>query len=100
GEGRALKACRDREWPREETPSSARPAWISRGTVRPYRRPSGLGMKMDEHHTNSLSCLYGLGCRKDPREYFDRRALMFEGGALQSFCAVGKKSQTKFPLSP
>ncbi len=57
-------------------------------------------MKMDELHTNSLSCFYGLGGRKDPREYFDRRTLMFEGGALQSFCAVGEKSQSKFPLSP
>jgi hypothetical protein len=59
-----------------------------------------LGMKMDELHTNSLSFLCGLGGRKDPRKYFDRRALMFEGGALQGFCAVGEKSQTKFPLSP
>ena len=24
---------------------------------------------------------------------------MFEGGALQSFCAVGKKSQSKVPLA-
>ena len=55
---------------------------------------------MDELHTNSLSFLCGLGGRKDPREYFDRRALMFEGGALLSFRAVGKKSQSKFPLSP
>ena len=54
---------------------------------------------MDELHTNSLSCFYGLGGRKDPREYFDRRTLMFEGGALQSFCAVGEKSQSKFPLA-
>ena len=56
-------------------------------------------MKMDERQTNSLGCLYGLGGRKDPHEYFDRRALMFEGGALQSFCAVGEKSQSKVPLS-